>query len=66
MPEPKPVAKSKKAPKGTGTTITIDLAGYPDLLAKIKEAAKADDRETSKYVRRLIVLNEATLFPASL
>lgn len=42
--------------RGTGSTITIDLTENPELLAKIKAAAKADDREPSKWVRRQIIL----------
>jgi len=41
--------------RGTGTTITIDLSDQPDLLRKIREAAKDDDREVSKFLRRVIV-----------
>jgi len=46
---------TKKAAKGSGTTITIDLKDYPDLLAKIRNVAKADDREPSKWLRRRVV-----------
>jgi hypothetical protein len=41
--------------RGTGSTITIDLTDNPELLAKIREAAKKDDREPSKYLRRVII-----------
>ena len=47
--------KTEKAKRGEGHTITIDLKDYPQLLAKIKEAAKADDREPSKLLRRRLV-----------
>ena len=46
---------TKKAAKGSGTSITLDLKDYPDLLTRIRQAAKADDREPSKWLRRQIV-----------
>ncbi len=50
----------KKAAKGSGTSITLDLKDYPDLLASLRATAKADDREVSKWLRRRIVkLHEA-------
>jgi hypothetical protein len=48
--------RPKRGERGTGTTITIDLTDYPDLLTQIKAAAKADDRDPSKFLRRCIVL----------
>jgi hypothetical protein len=54
--------RPKRGERGTGTTITIDLTDYPELLAEIKEAAQADDREPSKWVRRRLVQLGATLF----
>jgi hypothetical protein len=51
--------------RGTGTTITIDLTEYRDLLGKIKEAAKADDRESSKWLRRRLVQLGTVLFHES-
>ena len=45
----------KKAAKGSGTSITLDLKDYPDLLTRIRAVAKADDREPSKWLRRQIV-----------
>ena len=56
----------KKAAKGSGTSITLDLKDYPDILTVIREAAKADDREVSKWLRRRIVrLHDAgSLFEA--
>jgi hypothetical protein len=45
----------KRGERGTGTTITIDLHEHASLLTKIREAAKADDREPSKFLRRIIV-----------
>lgn len=48
--------RPKRGERGTGTTITIDLTDQPELLADIKKAAKADDREPSKWLRRRIVL----------
>ena len=54
------VKTTKKAAKGSGTTISIDLKDHPELLASIRNAAKADDREVSKWLRRRIVkLHEA-------
>jgi hypothetical protein len=41
--------------RGSGTTITIDLTEYPSLLVAIRNAAKADDREPSKYLRRILI-----------
>ena len=41
--------------KGTGTTITLNLAGHPSLLAKLRAAAKDDDRELTNYLRRRLV-----------
>ena len=51
--------------RGSGTTITIDLVDQPELLAKIREAAKADDREPSKWIRRRIVQLGDTLFEST-
>ena len=45
----------KRGERGTGSTITIDLTEYPELLDKIRKAAKSDDREPSKWLRRMIV-----------
>ncbi len=45
----------KKAAKGSGTSITLDMKDYPELLSRIRSAAKADDREPSKWLRRQIV-----------
>jgi hypothetical protein len=42
--------------RGSGTTITIDLSDQSELLAEIRKAAKADDREPSNFLRRCIVL----------
>lgn len=50
------IIKPRRGERGTGSTITIDLGEYPDLLEKIRDAAKADDREPSKWVRRQIML----------
>ena len=51
---------TKKAAKGSGTSITLDMKDYADMLGRIREAAKADDREVSKWLRRRIVkLDEA-------
>ena len=45
----------KKAERGTGSTVTLDFHDYPDLLAKMRVHAKADDRELSKWLRRRIL-----------
>lgn len=55
-------AKAKRGQKGTGTTITIDLHDQPQLLSKIREAAKADDRDVTKWVKRRLVLLGDKLF----
>ena len=44
-----------RSPRGEGHTITLDLKEHPELLADIKTAAKADDREPSKLLRKIIV-----------
>ena len=49
------VSTPARGPKGSGTSLTIDLKEYPELLADIRAKAKADDREPSKYLRRIIV-----------
>ena len=49
------VRPTKKAAKGSGTTISIELKDHPELLASIRNAAKADDREVSKFLRRRLV-----------
>lgn len=48
--------------RGTGSNITIDLSEYPDLLADIRAAAKEDDRDPSKWLRRRIVQLASTIF----
>lgn len=52
----------QRGERGSGSTITIDLSDHPDLLAKIRAAAKNDDREPSKWLRRVIVRLGTTLF----
>jgi hypothetical protein len=54
-PEPSTTIKTDRSPKGSGTTVTADLKDFPALLEKIRLAAKADDRETSNYLRRRLV-----------
>ena len=49
-------APSKRTPKGEGTALTIDFKEYPDLLKRIRDAAKDDDREPAKWLRRRIVI----------
>ena len=48
--------------RGTGTTITIDLADNLELLKQIRQAAKDDDREPSKWLRRHIVQLSGVIF----
>jgi hypothetical protein len=64
QPQTTTTIRPKRGERGTGTTITIDLTELPELLAKIKAAAQADDREPSKWVRRRLVQLGATLFAA--
>ena len=61
-PTPTTNIRPKRGERGTGTTITIDLTDYPELLADIKNAAKTDDREPSKWVRRRLLLLGRDLF----
>ena len=62
VPSQTTTIKPTRGERGTGTTLTIDLTDYPDLLTKIREAAKADDREPSKWIRRRLVPLEKQLF----
>jgi hypothetical protein len=39
------------------------LADYPDLLTQIRDAARVDDREPSKWLRRKIVQFSKCLMP---
>lgn len=57
--------KAIRAPRGEGTTISIDLTAYDALLADIKAAAKQDDREPSKWLRRRLneLAQAGVLFP---
>jgi hypothetical protein len=55
--------KKTRSSRGTGTTIKLNFTAYPELLSSIKLEAKREDREPSKFLRRLIVLHSATLFP---
>jgi hypothetical protein len=48
--------------RGTGSTITIDLSEEPTLLNDIRDAARKDDREPSKWLRRQIIKRRDTLF----
>lgn len=49
------VKKAVKRTKGTGTSITVDLKEYSGVMEDLRRAAKADDRDLGKYLRRLIV-----------
>ena len=53
--DPDSTPTTLRSPKGSGTTVTADLKDFPALLEKIRLAAKADDRETSNYLRRRLV-----------
>lgn len=44
-----------RKPKGHGSTISINLDEYIDLLKEITQAAEEDDRERSNWLRRRIV-----------
>ena len=42
--------KAVKKPKGTGTTITLNFANDPDVLAGIRKAATEDRRSESQWL----------------
>lgn len=48
-------AAKKAVKRGEGTTITIDLSENADLLSSITEAADADDRSRSVWLRRRLI-----------
>jgi hypothetical protein len=50
-----PVKNGSRGERGTGTTLSIDFKEHPALLEKIRKAAKDEDREPSKYLRRRIL-----------
>lgn len=52
---PRGATEPKRAPKGEGTTISIELKEYPELLAAIRTAASDDDRSSSVWLRRRIL-----------
>ena len=52
----------KRGERGSGTSLTIDFTDYPDLLKQIRDAAKADDREPSKWLRRRVVQLSGVIF----
>lgn len=56
--------KSTRGPKGSGTSITVELKDNPDLLAKIREAAEQDERHPSVWLRRRLehLASNRTLF----
>jgi hypothetical protein len=43
-----------KKPKGEGTNVTLDFSFDPELMAKIRAAADADDRPVSVWLRRKV------------
>jgi hypothetical protein len=47
----------KAKPKGEGTVIAVDFSENKDLLAKIRQAAKDDDRPVAQFLRRFIMTN---------
>lgn len=59
----------KRGERGSGKTITVDLTDHPDLLAKIRDAAKGGKSSppsvTSKWLlwRVLALHAEGKLFP---
>lgn len=55
--------KAVRRTKGTGTTITIDLKDNLDVLVRMRDAAKADDRDVSKWLRRQVVKHADNLIP---
>ena len=68
---PRKIANSsKRGERGTGTTISVDLKENPELLAKIREAAKggpaSPPTDPSKWLRwRVLALHaDGKLFPA--
>lgn len=50
-----PASKPSRSPKGEGTSLNVDFTDHPDLLKAIREAADADDRPASVWLRRRIV-----------
>ena len=57
--EPK---KTEKAPKGTGDSLNLDFSDHTDLLGKIRQAAAADDRPASVWLRRKLIALGDSLF----
>jgi hypothetical protein len=49
------VKKAVQRTKGTGTSITVDLKEYGAVMEDLRRAAKLDDRDLGKYLRRLMV-----------
>lgn len=47
-----PAKEVTRGERGTGTSLSIELKDNAALLEKIRKAAKADDREPSKWLRR--------------
>jgi hypothetical protein len=45
----------KKAVRGEGTSITVDLSEYPELVYSIISAADIDDRSRAVWLRRRLV-----------
>jgi hypothetical protein len=44
-----------KKQRGEGLNVTLDFSSDPELMAKIRAAAEADDRPTSVWLRRKVV-----------
>lgn len=44
-----------RSPKGSGSTVYANLENHTNILEAIREAAKADDREVSNWLRRRLV-----------
>lgn len=59
--------KPERGPKGSGTTVSVNLAEYAGLLDRIREAAQLDDREVSNWLRRRLIAldSDSLLIPAT-
>ena len=52
----------KKADKGSGTSLNLDMSEHVELLAKIRKAADDDDRPASVWLRRKLIALGDSLF----
>ncbi len=54
--------ETARAPKGTGTSVSAELKDFPELLQKIRAAAKIDRRPTSVFfLMRVLELDKQGL-----